>query len=535
MRWPGKRHLWATLLALTLLVALLAGCGGGAKAPSGGQATPATPPAKKTDAVVAIGGDAVSLDPHDTNDNLSYGIENTIYEGLVGFDKDMKVIPVLAESWTASDDAKTFTFKLRQGVKFHTGEDLNAAAVKKSFLRVADPNNKLKRNSLFANIASIDTPDQYTVVFHLKEPFGAMLYNFAHPAGKVIAPSGIDKGKEELARNPKYGTGPFMFKEWVANDHITVVKNPNYWNKDGMAKVNSITFKPITEASTRVAGLKTGALDFALPIPGTDAIALKSDPNVKVSASKSIYSFYIAMNVTKKPYSDKRVREAMNLAIDREALRKGVLRGFADPATSVIAPDVSFYVKQGDEIKRDVAKAKELLKQAGYPDGFETEMWFSNLTERKDLAAAIQQQLAEVGIKVKLVPMDNASLASNLWTQDKEHAKVQLYMGGWSPSTGDADWAIRPLLYGEMAPPKGYNVGFYDNPKVNELIKAGLATADPKKRAEVYAELQKVIWEDKPWVFLFVPQNLSASGAKVTGVFVQGDGIVNYNAISFTD
>ena len=521
-------------LAISLIAGLLSGCGGGAKTPGGQPGSPA-PAAKKADAVAAIAGDAVSLDPHDTNDNLSYGIENTIYEGLVGFDKDMKVIPVLAESWTASEDAKTFTFKLRQGVKFHTGEALNADAVKKSFLRVADPNNKLKRNSLFANIVSIDTPDPSTVVFHLKEPFGAMLYNFAHPAGKVIAPSGVDKGKEELARSPRYGTGPFTFKEWVANDHITVVKNPEYWNQQGMAKVNSITFKPIAEASTRVAGLKTGDLDFVLPIPGTDAIPLKSDPNVKVSASNSIYAFYVAMNVTRKPYSDKLVREALNLAIDREALRKGVLRGFADPATSVLAPNVSFYVKQGDEIKRDVAKAKDLLKQAGYPNGFETEMWFSNLTERKDLAAAIQQQLAEVGVKLKLTPMDNASLSSNLWTQDKDHAKVQLYMGGWSSSTGDADWAIRPLLYGEMAPPKGYNVGFYNNPRVNELVKAGLATADAKKRAEVYADLQKVIWDDKPWVFLFVPQNLSASGAKVSGIFVQGDGIVNYNGIGFTD
>ncbi|HWI64332.1 MAG TPA: glutathione ABC transporter substrate-binding protein [Symbiobacteriaceae bacterium] len=529
-----RKSLWTRIAVAGLVLGLLAGCS------SSGKTTTTTPTdqpkqtdakPKKTAAVAAMAGDAVSLDPHDTNDNLSYGIENTMYEGLVGFDKDMKVIPVLAESYKAID-AKTFEFKLRKGVKFHTGEDLNAAAVKKSFLRVANPDNKLKRLSLYSNIAAVETPDDYTVVFKLKEEFGAMLYNFAHPAGKVIAPSGVDKGKDELARTPKYGTGPFIFKEWVANDHITVTKNPNYWNKDGAAKVESITFRAIAESATRVNGLKAGDIDFVLPVPAVDAQVLKNDANVKIISAPSIYAFYMAMNVTKKPFDDKRVREALNLAIDREAIRKGVLRGFADPTTSVLAQQVKFYVKQGDEIKRDVAKAKQLLQEAGYK-GEEFEIWHANSTERKDLVAAIVQQLSEVGFKAKSVPMDNAALSTNLWTQDKANNKVQLYVGGWSTSTGDADWAIRPLLYGKSAPPASYNVGFYDNPKVNSLIEEGLKTADETVRARVYADLQKEIWEDKPWVFLYVPHNIWGLGASVDGAFVQGDGIVNYNGLSF--
>jgi glutathione transport system substrate-binding protein len=519
-----------------MILGLVAGCGGGAATPKTDSATPApaqqpaTP--KKTAAVAATAGDAIVLDPHDTNDNLSYGIENTIYEGLVGFDKDMKVIPVLAESYKASDDAMTFEFKLRKGVKFHTGEPLNAAAVKKSFDRVRDPNNKLRRYSLFGPITSIETPDENTVVFKLSEPFGAMLFNFAHPAGKVIAPSGVDKGKDELARNPKYGTGPFMFKEWVQNDHITVTKNPGYWNAAGAAKVESITFRAITEAGTRTNGLKAGDLDWVLPVPPVDAIALKTDPKVKINSAPSIYVFYIAYNMTKKPFSEPKVRQALNLAVDREAIRKGVLRGFAEPVTSYLAPNVGFYVKQADEIKRDVEKAKQLLKEAGY-DGTEFELYSANSTERKDLAAAIIQQLSEAGFKVKSVPMDNASLSTNIWTQDKDHIKVQMYLGGWSTSTGDADWAIRPLLYGKQAPPVGYNMGFYDSPKANKLIEDGLRTADPAKRAPIYAELQKVLWEEQPWVPLYSSQNIWGTGANVDGAYVQGDGIVNYNGIYF--
>ncbi|HYF91198.1 MAG TPA: glutathione ABC transporter substrate-binding protein [Symbiobacteriaceae bacterium] len=532
-----RKSLWTRIAVAGLVLGLLAGCSGSGKpttpAETPKETTPAPAPGKpaKTAAVAATAGDAIVLDPHDTNDNLSYGIENTMYEGLVGFDKDMKVTPVLAESYRAID-AKTFEFRLRKGVKFHTGEDLNAAAVKKSFLRVANPENKLRRLSLFSNIASVDTPDEYTVVFHLKEEFGAMLYNFAHPAGKVIAPSGIDKGKDELARNPKYGTGPFIFKEWVTNDHITVTKNPNYWNKDGAAKVESITFRAIAESATRVNGLKAGDIDFVLPVPSVDAQVLKNDPNVKIVSAPSIYAFYMAMNVTKKPFDDKRVREALNLAIDRQAIRQGVLRGFAEPMTSVLAAQVKFYVKQGDEIKRDVAKAKQLLQEAGYK-GEEVEIWHANSTERKDLAAAIVQQLSEVGFKAKSVPMDNAALSANLWTQDRNNNKVQLYLGGWSTSTGDADWAIRPLLYGKSAPPASYNVGFYDNAAVNKLIEDGLKTADESVRAKVYADLQKEIWNDFPWVFLYVPHNVSGMGANVDGVFVQGDGIVNYNGIYF--
>lgn len=530
------KRFWTRLAVAGLVLSLVAGCSGSGKTPT----TPTTPTEqpkqeqpkpKKTAAVAAMAGDAISLDPHDTNDNLSYGIENTMYEGLVGFDKDMKVINVLAESYKAPD-AKTFEFKLRKGVKFHTGEDLNAAAVKKSFMRVADPANKLKRNSLYSNIDSIETPDEHTVVFKLKEPFGAMLFNFAHPAGKVIAPSGVDKGKDELARTPKYGTGPFIFKEWVANDHITVTKNPNYWNKAAEGKVESITFRAIAESATRVNGLKAGDIDFVLPVPSVDAQVLKNDTSVKIVSAPSIYAFYMAMNVTKKPFDNVKVREALNLAIDRTALRQGVLRGFADPMTSVLPQQVGFYVKQGDEIKRDVNKAKQLLQEAGYK-GEEFEIWHGNSTERKDLVAAIVQQLSEVGFKAKSVPMDNAALSTNLWTQDKANNKVQLYVGGWSTSTGDADWAIRPLLYGKSAPPASYNVGFYDNPKVNKLIEDGLKTADANERAKTYADLQKEIWTDMPWVFLYVPHNIWGLGANVDGAFVQGDGIVNYNGIMF--
>jgi len=525
---------WLRLVAAAMVLAVIAGCGGGAKttAPTTPAPAPAPAPAKKTAAVAAMAGDAVSLDPHDTNDNLSYGIENTIYEGLVGFDKDMKVIPMLAESYKASEDAMTFEFKLRKNVKFHTGEPLNAAAVKKSFARVSNPDNKLKRLSLFSPIKTIDTPDEYTVIFKLGQPFGAMLFNFAHPAGKVIAPSGIDKGKDELARNPKYGTGPFLFKEWVNNDHITVTKNAGYWNAEKAAKVESITFRAIAESATRVNGLKAGDIDFVLPLPPVDAQALQSDPKVKVNSAPSIYTFYMAFNTLKKPFTDKRVREALNLALDRQAIRKGVLRGFGDPVTSYIPPQVAFYVKQGEEPKRDVEKAKALLKEAGY-DGAEVEIWHGNATERKDLVAVIVQQLSEAGFKAKSVPMDNAALSANLWTQDEKNNKVQLYVGAWSTSTGDADWAIRPLLYKEMAPPAGYNVGFYNNQKVNDLVKAGLSTADEKKRAVAYADLQKELWADMPWAPLYYSQNIWGTGANVSGAYVQGDGIVSYNAIEF--
>ena len=314
--------------------------------------------------------DAISLDPQDTNDNASYSIEKPMIEGLIGFNEKMEQIPQLAEKWDASPDARVYTFHLRKGVKFHDGTPFNAAAVKANFDRVRNPENKLKRYTLYKIISQIDVIDDSTVRFTLSEPFGAMIATFAHPAGGINSPAAVEKYGKDYGKNP-VGTGPYKFVEWVPNDHITMVKNPDYWDKNNAAKVDKIIVKPVPEDGTRIAMLQKGDAQFINPVPYIQAEVVKGDRNLSLASTEAVYTFWVAMNVQKKPFNDLRVRQAMNYAINKEAIIKAVLRGHGKPADSPLAPRVWGYTPV-KTYPYDPAKAKALLAEAGYPNGFKT-------------------------------------------------------------------------------------------------------------------------------------------------------------------
>ncbi|WP_102273692.1 glutathione ABC transporter substrate-binding protein GsiB [Cytobacillus massiliigabonensis] len=471
---------------------------------------------------IAIKDNLISMDPHDTNDTLSGSIQSTMLEGLVGFDKDMKMIPVLAESYEASDDAKVFTFKLKEGVTFHDGTPFNAEAVKVNIDRVSNPDNKLKRYSMFELVEKTEAVDEYTVKVTLKEPFGAMLNNFAHPAARMVSPAAIDKYGKDIAMHP-VGTGPFKFSEWDQSDHLTVEKNPEYW-QDGLPKVDGIKFKPVPENGTRVAMLQTGEADFIYPIPTEQAESLNGTDGIVVENRPSIVARYMSINTTKKPFDDVKVRQAINYAINKEAFIKVVYSGYGSEMDSIIPEGLQFYSKQSP-YTYDPEKAKALLKEAGYENGFETTVWGGNNSDAIKAMEFIQQQLSLVGIKVNVVPMESGTLSDKIWSvQNEADAEVELYYGGWSSSTGDADWGIRPLLAGDSIPPKSYNVSYYQNEEADELINAALQTADPDKRKAAYEEVQKIMWEDAPWAFLSVEDTMAGKKNYLQGVYLLPDG-----------
>lgn len=478
-----------------------------------------------TDLVFGVPDTFISMDPHDTNDNLSYSAEKTMMQGLLGFDKDMKIVPLLAESYEANPQATVFIFKLRKGIKFHDGTDFNADAVKVNVERLANPENKLKRHTLFAMVSKVEVVDDYTVVVRLKEPFGAMLNNFAHPCALMHSPKALKEKGKEVARHP-VGTGPFMFDKWVPGSYLRVVKNRNYW-RPGYPRVDSITFKPTPENSTRIAMLRTGEADFIYPVPPEQAPVLKKQKNIDLVATPSIIVDYLSMNTMAKPFDDVRVRKAINYAVDKDAYIKIVRGGFSDVADSIIAPKVQYYSKQ-KPYPYNLKEARRLMKEAGYEKGFSTEVWGSNNSATIKGMEFMQQQLAQLNIKVAVVPMESGTRSHRIWSvQSPEDAEIRLYLAGWSPSTGDADWGIRPLFSGDSFPPTSFNTAYYKNEKVDELIRAAIATADPKRRMALYAEIQSLIWEDTPWVFLTVRQNLVGVGARLKGVYMQADGILS--------
>ncbi|MFZ3044896.1 MAG: ABC transporter substrate-binding protein, partial [Desulfatirhabdiaceae bacterium] len=222
--------------------------------------TPALAASK--DIIYASESTAKSLDPHDTSDTYSGAIEKTMMEGLMGFDKELKVIPLLAESYTFNDAATEFTFKLRKGIKFHDGTPFNAEAVRANIERLMS--GKYKRSSLMKPVKELVVIDESTVKFVLKEPFGAFINAVAHPGTLMISPAAIQKYGNDVSKNP-VGTGPFIFGEWVSGDHVTIKKNPEYWKKS--VKVDSITFRPVPESGSRLAMLRAGQAHYIYPMP----------------------------------------------------------------------------------------------------------------------------------------------------------------------------------------------------------------------------------------------------------------------------
>ena len=483
------------------------------------------------DVIFAVASQFTTTDPYDANDTLSQAMAKSFYEGLFGFDKDMKLIPVLAESYEVSKDGLVYTIKLKKGIKFQDGTDFKADAVKVNFDRVTNPDNKLKRYALYSNIAKTEVVDDYTVRITLKEPFSAFINNLAHPSGVMISPAALKQwGNKDIAFHP-VGTGPFKFVEWKQTDYLKVEKFDGYWKK-GYPKVDSITWKPVVDNNSRAAVMQTGEAQFTYPVPPEMAETLKAKPELEIVAAPSIIQRYLAMNTLQKPFDNPKVRQAINYAINKEAVAKVAFGGYATPADGIVPEGVEYAVKIG-VWPYDVAKAKQLLAEAGYPNGFETELWSGyNHTIAQKVTQVLQQQLQQIGIRTKITLLEAGQRVERVesW-QDPATAPVRLYYIGWSSSTGEADWALRPLLASESWPPKLSNNAYYKNDRVDANIRNALLTTDKAEKARLYKDAQETIYRDAPWAPLVTDKLLSANNRKLSGVYTMPDGSFNFTEI----
>lgn len=475
--------------------------------------------ASAKDLTVAIQNNLTGLDPTNVNDTLSQTSLRLIYQGLFGFDKDMKLVPLLAESYESNADATEFTIKLREGVKFHDGTDFNAEAVKINLDRLRNPDNNLSRRSLVSMINMVEVVDDLTVRLVLDAPFGAMIASLAHPGAMIISPAALEKYGDEINRHP-VGTGAFVFDNWAA-DTLTVTRNDDYWK--GPAKVDRVVIRSVPESGARMAMLQTGEAQFVPNFPPELMQVIEKNPDLKVDISPSIVEYYVAMNNNKEPFGNQKVRQALNHAVDKDAFCQIVFSGLCSPADSIIPKDLSFHVTAG-EYEFDLDRARELMAEAGYADGFETEIWANSNTESLRAMQFLQQQLAQINVDVNVVPLEAGVAAQRIWSiESAEDAEVQMYYGGWSSSTGDADWGIRPLLLGENAPPSMFNVAYYADEELDAAITGAIGTADPTERAKYYETAQKLAWDGAPWIFLGVADLVAAQTADVTGVHMLPD------------
>jgi glutathione transport system substrate-binding protein len=483
-------------------------------------------------AVLAIGYQPETLDPYNTNTTITTAVTKTFYEGLFQFDKDLKVKNVLAESYEVSKDGLVYTFKLRQGVKFHDGTDFNAAAAKANLDRVMNPENRLLRATQFNRIAKVEAVNPQTLRITLKEPFGPFINSLAHASAAMISPAALHKwGNKDIAFHP-VGTGPFEFVEWKQTEAIVGKKFAGYWKK-GYPKVDQVSWKPVLENNTRAAMLQTGETDFAFPLPYEQAANLKKVDKVEVVSTPSIIVRFLSMNVLQKPYDNPKVREAIAYAINKEALAKVAFGGYAFPAQGFVPQGIQYAVKM-DPIPYNVQKARELLKEAGYPNGFESTLWsaYNNTTSQK-VIQFVQQQLQQVGIKLQVQALEVGQRTEwvDAWP-DAKTAKVRLYYTGWSSSTGEADWALRPLFSTEAWAPKLNNMSFYSNEVVDGAIAKALVTTDSSERASLYKAAQEQLMKDLPRIPLVTEENLYAHSKRLSGVYVMPDGNINSDEIS---
>lgn len=487
----------------------------------------ASAPAEAREITAAVATGFTTLDPWDAVDNLSRAVSRSFYESLYTFDKDLKPVPQLAESYEVSKDGLTYTFRLRQGVKFHDGTEFTADAVKMNFDRLLNPDNHLSRYQVYKFIDKVEVVDPYTVRFTLKGPLATFPRRLAMSSTQMMCPSLIKdakgvEGKKITAFNA-CGTGPYKLEFFNPSEKLVVKKNPDYRLK-GLPKLDGITWLPVIENSTRAAMFHTGEAQYAFPMPNEQIASFKNDPKFRIETVPSIMQRYLSINTTVKPFSDVRVRQAINYAINKQALAKVAFAGYAVPTETLYPKEIPGAVKLGPW-PYDPKKARELLKEAGYPDGFTTDLWsaYANTTSSK-VIQFIQQQLAQVGIKTRTRMLEPGVRASVVYgVKNPAESGLRLYYVGWADASMDPDWVLRPLLDSRQAPPKFMNTSYYSNPKLDELLDKAVATPDDAARAKLYEEAQKMVWNDAPWAYLVYEVGTAGADARLVNFTLRPD------------
>jgi glutathione transport system substrate-binding protein len=463
-----------------------------------------------------------SMDPGDHTASVTATVLDPMYEGLAAHQEDGKIIPVLATEWSSNPEGTVWTFKLRPGVTFQDGTPFNAEAVAHSFERFLDPKRGLAAaGRINAVIASVKAVDDMTAEFTLKAPYAGFLELMTTNTAKIVSEKADEAGTLDTV---PVGTGKFKFVEWKSGEYVLEAKNDAYWGDK--AKVDQIKFTWSGEASVLSMSVQSGDTDVIYPLQPTYAPAVQANADLKLSNTPGSVMYWMSINVKLKPLDDVRVRQALNFATDRNALVTALLRGFGDPANSPLAPTNPNYDKSLATYTYDPEKAKALLAEAGFPNGFT----MTTAVAQRDapIAEALQGMWAKVG-----VTLDIRNQESGVWSKaafadpaGKEADGLNSSIASWSSGTYNADLQLRPLYATESWAPGGANLGFFSDPKLDDLINAGARELDPDKAKAIYGEAQKLINEEAPHVVLYSKRNLMVTRANVDGVWMQPGGAI---------
>lgn len=448
-----------------------------------------TADAGKTDLVIATATEAVTLDPQGGWDGASLYVLRQLYNGLVKLDQNMEIVGDLAESWEFTSDTSV-TFKLKKGVKFHNGDEMKADDVVYSIERAQ---NSAKVKSFTANIESVVADDDYTVTIKTSVPYAPLMSNLCHTANCVVSKKAVEEAGDQFSSAP-VGTGPFRFVSWESGDKIVLERNEDYFANEVLP--SSLTFKLMSEDSSRTIALETGEVDLNLVVAASDAGRIESSDSLKLVVSMSPKIEYVSMNQKVEPFNNPLVRQAINYAVDREALNLVATDGYGIVTDSVMNSQINGYTEDVSHYEYNPEKAKELLTEAGYPDGFSTSILVGT-NARSTEAQLIQGNLSEIGITLDITTLDSTTMLEQINNGDYE-----MFIMSYNNTTGDPDTSLY-MLFKSTVPASSGNRSFTNIPEVDEMLEAARLEEDNEARMEIYKKIQQTLTEEAVWVPLY--------------------------------
>lgn len=533
------------VLALMMLLALTSACSSNDQ-PAADNPPQNTPPvntpsdsaekctvATDSDIVVLHYSEVSSLFPPDQT-TVAEGFPTAlVYECPLKTDADGNLVWVLAESCDVSEDMLTYTFHLRKGISFSDGTPWNAEAMKANFDIRIDPNHAFKGVSGYTGVTGSTALDDYTCQVTVEEPDAAFLTKLANN-GYMISPSLI-YGDESTWGTTMIGTGQYQLTDYKSGESMSFALNRNWWGYDaelcgGTALAasnvgfNTITVQPVSEEATRIAMLMAGQADVI------HSVSTINTPTIEGAGLKTITRIstlvgYMNFNCQKEYLQDVRVRHALAMAVDVDAMNKVVYGGANVRARSVSADSINYFVPQ-EPYDYDPEAARELLKEAGYGDGLNLILWSEN--DNTDIARAefIQQQLGEIGVTVEVKCMEGGALTSAFEAVPPEELEWDLYIRGYSASNGDASLALG-RFHSDKFYPVGANYAFWSNAEFDEYIEKGGSTINPDERLAAYTDAQRIIWEELPAYPLLINTSRAGISNRVDGVSFKNNGNVD--------
>ncbi len=447
-----------------------------------------------------------ALDPAAVTAVNDFRILMNIYDGLVRYkDGTLEVEPALATSWEISEDGTVYTFALREGVTFHDGSAFDAEAVKFNFDRMLREDHPYHDTGpfplafFFSAVQDVSVIDPLTVQFTLDAPYAPFLSNLAYPTGLIVSPAAVEQHGAEFGRNPS-GTGPFTFAEWRSNEAVVIEAHPDHW--DGAPATQAVVFRPISDANTRTAEMLAGGIDLMVEVPPV-ALSEFEGESYRLHEQAGPHVWFLILNAKEGPFADVRVRQAANYAINKTAIVNDVLEGTAAVAAGPTPPAFAWaYNESLEPYPYDPEKAKALIAEAG-ADGAELTFYVteggSGMLDPVAMGTAIQADLKAVGFDVSIETYEWNTFLGEV--NPGLEGKADMAQMAWM--TNDPDTLPYLALRTEAWPEKGgFNSGYYSNPEVDKLLEDARSATDQAERAALYQQMQTIVQEDAPWVFV---------------------------------